>query len=159
MHRYRTHHTSTVTEAAIGSRIRLAGWTAKKRDHHGVVFLDLRDAHGTLQLVVEADSAAFTGARSVSLESVVCVTGKLVRRSEESRNARLLTGQVELRVEDLEVLSAAAPLPFAVDSSKTPEELRLKHRYLDLRGTRQRSNLELRSALIQSLRRRMLEAG
>jgi len=159
MHRYRTHHTSTVTEAAIGSRIRLAGWIAKKRDHHGVVFLDLRDAHGTLQLVVEADSAAFTGARSVSLESVVCVTSKLVRRSEESRNARLLTGQVELRVEDLEVLSAAAPLPFAVDSSKTPEELRLKHRYLDLRGTRQRSNLELRSALIQSLRRRMLEAG
>jgi len=159
MHRYRTHHTSTLTEATIGSEVRLAGWIAKKRDHHGVVFLDLRDAHGTLQLVVEADTAAFASARSVSLESVVSVTGSVTRRSQASRNVRLLTGQIELRVEQLEVLSAAAPLPFAVDASKTPEELRLKHRYLDLRGARQKKNLELRSALIGSLRRRMLEAG
>jgi len=158
MHRYRTHHTGTVTEVAVGSQVRLAGWIAKKRDHHGVVFLDLRDARGRLQLVVEADSDAVASARSLSLESVVSVTGYVVRRSEASRNARLSTGDIELRVEKLEVLSAAAPLPFALDSSKTPEELRLKHRYLDLRGARQRKNLELRSALIASLRRRMLAA-
>jgi len=158
MHRYRTHHTSAVTEAMVGSRVRLAGWIAKKRDHHGVVFLDLRDARGTLQLVVEVDSAAFASARSLSLESVVSVTGSVVRRSEASRNARLATGGIELRAETLEVLSAAAPLPFALDASKTPEELRLKHRYLDLRGARQRQNLELRSALIASLRRRMVAA-
>ncbi|HET7542606.1 MAG TPA: aspartate--tRNA ligase [Polyangiaceae bacterium] len=159
MHRYRTHHTSAVTEVAIGSRVRVAGWIAKKRDHHGVVFLDLRDAHGTLQLVVEADAAAFADARGVSLESVVSVTGSVVRRSEASRNTRLSTGQLELRVESLEILSAAAPLPFAIDSAKTPEELRLEHRYLDLRGARQYRNLALRSAVIDSLRRRMVAAG
>jgi len=110
-------------------------------------------------LVVEADSSAFADARGVSLESVVSVTGNVVRRTEASHNTRLSTGQLELRVESLELLSAAAPLPFAVDSRKTPEELRLEHRYLDLRGTRQRKNLELRSALIDSLRRRMGQAG
>ncbi|MET0793031.1 MAG: aspartate--tRNA ligase [Polyangiaceae bacterium] len=145
-------------EVAIGTQVRLSGWIAKKRDHHGVLFLDLRDAHDTVQLIVEASSTVFESALRVSLESVVTVTGKLVQRSELSRNARLATGHLELVLETLEVLSAAAPLPFAIGTS-TAEELRLKHRYLDLRGARQKHNLQFRSAFIASLRRRMLEAS
>ncbi len=158
MHRYRTHHTRALTAVPLGTRVRLAGWVGKKRDHRGILFLDLRDAHGSVQLVVEAGSSAFADAAHVPLESVVVVTGALVARTEASRNHRLATGHLELRVETFEVLSAAAPLPFPIGADGTPEELRLRHRYLDLRGTRQRRNLELRSAFMGSVRRRMLEA-
>ena len=159
MHRYRTHHTRMLSEVAVGTRVRLAGWIAKRRDHRGLVFLDLRDNLGTVQLIVEAEAPAFASAREVPIESAVSVTGTLLLRSESSRNERLATGHLELRVETLEVLSAAAPLPFAIGATTTPEDLRLRHRYLDLRGARQRRNLELRCAFISSLRRRMLEAS
>ena len=158
MSRYRTHHIRALTELAIGSEVRLCGWVAKKRDHHGVLFLDLRDAHGTLQLIVESSAAVFERALALSLESVVSVTGRLVQRTEASRNERLATGHLELALETLEVLSAAAPLPFAIGGT-TSEELRLEHRYLDLRGARQKKNLLFRSAFIASLRRRMVEAS
>jgi aspartyl-tRNA synthetase len=158
MHCYRTHHTKDLFGVAPGTRLRVAGWVAKKRDHHGVLFLDLRDAHGTLQLVLEAGSESFALAQSVSLESVVSVTGTLVARSKTSRNAKLATGSIELQVDGLEVLSAAEPLPFPIGLATTPEELRLEYRFLDLRGARQRKNLELRSAFIRSLRKRMAEA-
>ncbi len=159
MHRYRTHHTGALTAVPIGTQVRLAGWIAKKRDHRGVLFLDLRDAHGSAQLVIEAASPVFGDAASVSLESVVAVTGVLVERAATSRNERLATGHLELRVEAFEILSAAAPLPFPVGANSTPEELRLRHRYLDLRGARQHRNLELRSAFMASVRRRMLAAS
>jgi aspartyl-tRNA synthetase len=159
MHRYRTHHTVALADVKPGTRVRVAGWIGKIRDHRGVLFLDLRDAHGTLQLVVETTSAVFSLAASLSLESVVSATGTLVARAGESHNAKLTTGHIELQVDALEVLSAAAPLPFPIGLASTPEELRLAHRYLDLRGTRQKKNLELRSAFLGSLRKRMAEAG
>jgi aspartyl-tRNA synthetase len=159
MDRYRTHRLAELCLLEPGTKVRVAGWLAKKRDHRQILFLDLRDAHDTLQLVLEADNAAFATAAALPLESVLSATGTLVARSAESRNAKLRTGELELRVETLEVLSRAAPLPFAIDSESTPEELRLKYRFLDLRGTRQRQNLELRSAFIHSLRTRMVAAG
>jgi aspartyl-tRNA synthetase len=158
MHRYRTHRLAELCAVEPGTRLRVAGWLAKKRDHRGVLFLDLRDAHGSLQLVLEAGSEGFAIAQSLTLESVVCVTGTLVARSGVSRNAKLATGHIELRVEVLEVLSTALALPFPIGLDTTPEELRLKHRYLDLRGARQHKNLELRSAFIQSLRQRLSAA-
>jgi aspartyl-tRNA synthetase len=159
MQRYRTHHLGALAELEPGTQLRVAGWVAKKRDHHRVLFLDLRDSHGTLQLVVEAGSSAFASAKSVSLESVLSVVGTLVARAQASRNAKSLLGHFELRVEELELLSPAAPLPFPIGHESTPEELRLRYRFLDLRGARQRANLELRSALIKSLRDRMTQAG
>jgi len=159
MHRYRTHHTSSVSAVAPGTRVKLAGFVASKRDHRGVLFLDLRDASGTLQLVVEASSPAFTAAREVPVESAVSVMGRVVERAPASRNPKLETGAIELALDGLEVLGRAATLPFPIDGTGTPEELRLEYRYLDLRGARLKRNLELRAALLHSLRERMWRAG
>ncbi len=152
--RYRTHTCAGAADAE-GTRVRVAGWVHRRRDHGGVVFIDLRDRSGVLQLVFHPDDAgAHAEAHGLSPEDVVVAEGELVAREEATVNPRIPTGRVELRVDRLEVLTRAEPLPFSVEdeSSEPGEELRLTYRYLDLRRDRRRSALELRGAVVRAIR-------
>jgi aspartyl-tRNA synthetase len=152
--RYRTH-TCTGAPDAVGGRVRVAGWVHRRRDHGGVVFIDLRDRSGVLQLVFHPEAAeAHAEAQRLSPEDVVVAEGDLVAREAATVNPALATGGVELRVDRLEVLTRAEPLPFSVEdeSSEANEELRLTYRYLDLRRQRRRSALELRGAVVRAIR-------
>jgi aspartyl-tRNA synthetase len=159
--RYRT---STCAGAAgsAGQRVRVAGWVHRRRDHGGVVFIDLRDRSGILQLVFHPDAAeAHAAAGSLSPEDVVSAQGEVVRRSPETVNPELETGEVEMRVDGLEVLSEADPLPFSVEDEgqEASEELRLTYRYLDLRRPRRLRALELRAAVAAAMRRALDAEG
>ena len=160
MHRYRTHTCGELRPDAAGATVRLSGWVHRKRDHGHLVFLDLRDHHGMTQVVTESGSAPFAQAEEIKLESVVTVTGRVVGRSAETVNERLPTGGVEVIAQSLEVLSAAGPLPLQVNSEEDyGEETRLRYRFLDLRRQKMQRNIRLRSEVIASIRRRMIEQG
>ena len=160
LHRYRSHNCNELTPAQVGLEVRLSGWVHKKRDHGNLLFVDLRDHFGITQLVAEKESASFAELETLKSESVICVTGRVAARDDSNVNPNLATGQIEVRVSQVEVLSRCNPLPFpiAVDQ-EPPEELRLTHRYLDLRRQRMHANIVRRSAIIASVRRRMIEAG
>ena len=158
MHPYRTHSCADLRCDDAGTVARLSGWVHSKRDHGGLLFIDLRDHHGITQVVVGA--ALLEAAERLRVESVITVTGEVVRRSDETVNAKLATGAIELRAETIELQSAAAVLPLQVAGGETyPEELRLKYRYLDLRRDKLHRNMMLRAGVIASLRRRMTEQG
>ena len=160
MHPYRTHDCAALRPANVGERVRLAGWVHRKRDHGGLLFVDLRDHHGITQVVCNAGTDALTAFERLRPESVVSVTGEVVARSPDTVNAELPTGAVELRADGVEVLSAAAELPMPVfGDSEYPEDIRLRHRYLDLRRDKVHANILLRSNVISSIRRRMIEGG
>ena len=160
MHPFRTHTCADLRPADVGERVRLAGWVHRKRDHGGLLFVDLRDHHGITQVVCNAGTDALTTFERLRPESVVSVTGEVVARSAETVNAELPTGAVELRADAVEVLSAAAELPMPVfGEAEYPEEIRLRHRYLDLRRDKVHANILLRSNVISSIRRRMIEQG
>jgi len=159
-HPYRTHDCAALRASDIGGRARLSGWVHAKRDHGGLLFLDLRDNFGLTQCVLAAGSPAFAAAEGVRVESVVTVTGEVVARAPGTQNAKLPTGDVELRVEDLVVQSAAEVLPMQVAGGENyPDELRLKYRFLDLRREAVHKNILLRSRVINSFRRRMVDCG
>ena len=144
----------------IGQTVRLAGWVHRKRDHGGLLFIDLRDHYGLTQCVFTPDSPAFAVAEAARLESVISVDGKVIGRTEENINPTLPTGGVEVDVEAIEVLSAAETLPFQVSGTQEiPEEQRLRYRFLDLRREKIHANIVLRSKVISSIRRRMTEQG
>ena len=160
MHRYRSHTCGELRRDHAGATVRLSGWLHRKRDHGHLVFLDLRDHHGLTQVVTESGSAPFALAEELKLESVVTVTGGVVERSAETVNDRLPTGAVEVVAESLEVQSVAGPLPLQVNSDEDyGEETRLRYRFLDLRRQKMQRNIMLRSAVIASIRRRMIEQG
>lgn len=160
MHAYRTHHCGQLRKDTVGQRVRLSGWVHRRRDHGGLVFLDLRDHYGLTQCVVEPDAAAFAVADSCRSEWVVTVTGPVVARSEDTVNKDLPTGEVELRIEEITVESAAAELPLPVFGDlEYPEDTRLKYRFLDLRREGLHKNIMQRTKIISSMRRRMEEAG
>ena len=160
MHAYRTHTCGALRAADAGSTVRLSGWIHSKRDHGGLLFIDLRDHYGITQCVLPTGSAAFAAADALRVESVITVTGEVVPRSPATINPRLPTGEVELRVAALDVQSAADVLPFQVAGDQTyPEELRLRYRFLDLRRDKLQRNMLLRARVIDSLRRRMVEGG
>ncbi len=160
MHPYRTHHCGALRAADAGASVRLSGWVHARRDHGGLLFLDLRDHYGLTQCVFAAGSEPFAAAERMRVESVVTVTGRVVPREAGTVNPRLPTGEVEVRAEHLAVQSAAEVLPVPVaGESNYPEDLRLKYRFLDLRREKIHRNLMLRSAVIASLRRRMMAAG
>ncbi len=160
MHLYRTHTCAALRASDAGSAARLSGWVHSKRDHGGLLFIDLRDHHGLTQVVFPAGSAAFAEADALRVESVVTVTGTVVLREPGTVNPRLPTGEVELRAETLALQSPAAVLPFPVaGEAATSEELRLRYRYLDLRREKIHRNMMLRAGVIAYLRRRMIEAG
>jgi aspartyl-tRNA synthetase len=160
MHAYRTHTCGALRLADAGKTARLSGWVHRKRDHGQLLFVDLRDHYGVTQTVIDVSSPLFRQADALKLESVVTLTGTVVERSPETVNRKLPTGEVELQIAELAVLSEAEPLPFPVNmEAEYPEDMRLKYRFLDLRRDAVHRNIVLRSRVIASIRRRMIEQG
>ncbi|XBQ16096.1 MAG: aspartate--tRNA ligase [Oceanicaulis sp.] len=160
MHAYRTHTCGQLRKPDVGSTARLSGWIHRKRDHGGLLFVDLRDHYGLTQCVLEPSNPSFATLEKLRVESVVQVTGEVVARSAETVNANLPTGEVELRVSDLHIHSAAEELPLPVFGEPDwSEEVRLKHRYVDLRRESLHKRIVLRAQIIDSLRKRMVDQG
>ncbi len=160
MHAYRTHTCGALRLADAGKTARLSGWVHRKRDHGQLLFVDLRDHYGVTQTVIDVSSPIFKQADALKLESVVTVTGTVVNRSPETVNPKLPTGEVEVQIAEIAVRSEAEPLPFPVNTdAEYPEEMRLKYRFLDLRREAIHQNIILRSKVIASIRRRMIEQG
>ena len=160
MHSYRTHSCNALEEKDVGQTARLSGWVHRKRDHGNLLFVDLRDHFGITQCVIEADSPLFGLVEGSRPESVVTVTGEVVRRSEDTVNPAITTGHVEIRIRDYVVQSAAGELPMPVfGDQEYPEDIRLRYRFLDLRREKMHANITLRANIIASIRRRMTESG
>ena len=160
MHAYRTHTCGALRSDDVGKTVRLSGWVHRIRDHGGLLFVDLRDHYGLTQIVADPDSPVFAAAEKLKPEWVVRIDGEVVARTEDTSNPNLPTGQVEVRVNDLEVLSDSAELPLPVFGEPDyPEETRLKYRFLDLRRETLHNNIMKRADIIASLRDRMREAG
>jgi aspartyl-tRNA synthetase len=157
---YRTHSCGALRRGDVGRAARLSGWVHRVRDHGGLLFIDLRDHYGITQCVVEPGSPAFKAAERVRAEWVIRVDGKVEARTADTVNPNMPTGEIELRISALEVLSEADELPLPVFGEPDyPEDTRLKYRFLDLRRETLHRNIMKRSAIIASLRRRMTEAG
>jgi len=160
MHAYRSHNCVELTQANVGEKVRISGWINRKRDHGQLVFVDLRDHYGLTQCVIDSSDACFAMVEATRLESVVTITGEVLQRSDDTINANLPTGQIEVRIEEFTVQSAADTLPLQVNSDEdSGEETRLRYRYLDLRRTRPHQNIMLRAQIIQSIRARMVALG
>ena len=160
MHAYRTHTCAALRLSNVGEAVRLSGWVHRKRDHGHLLFVDLRDHYGITQIVTDTDSPAFKTLDRLRVESVVTVEGEVVARSKETVNPNLPTGEIEVRAGAVTVQSAASELPMPVFGDQDyPEEIRLKYRYLDLRREQLHENIMLRSAVIASIRQRMVEQG
>jgi aspartyl-tRNA synthetase len=160
MHAYRTHTCGALRLADAGTAVRLSGWIHRKRDHGGLMFLDLRDHYGLTQLVLSPETPGFALAERLRAESVIRIEGDVLARDAEAANPNLPTGEIEIRVRGLTVLSEAAELPVPVFGEPDyPEDLRLKYRFLDLRRDSLHRNIILRSQVISSLRRRMIDQG
>ena len=160
MHRYRTHNCNELRPEDVGVAARLSGWIHRRRDHGLLVFLDLRDHFGITQCVVDIEDKSFSDVEKVRVESVVTITGKVLRRDEETINPKIPTGHIELRIETFEIQSSADLVPLQVNADEDAgEELRLRYRFLDLRRERIHNNIITRSNVISSIRRRMIERG
>ena len=160
MHAYRTHTCNDLAKSHIGQTVKLSGWVHRKRDHGNLLFIDLRDHYGVTQCVVLADSQHFEMLTHIRYESVVTLVGEVVARSAETVNSQLATGEIEVVVKECVVESAADTLPMQVNIDRDfPEETRLRYRFLDLRRERLHNNIVLRSNVIASLRRRMIDQG
>lgn len=160
MHPYRTHTCGQLRAEQIGETVRLSGWVNRKRDHGSLLFVDLRDHYGLTQCVIDRASPLLEAVEAVKNESVVTITGKVVQRPDETANDRLPTGAVEIDIEEFLVQSAADPLPLQVNAdTDAGEDIRLRYRFLDLRRERLQEHMKLRSDVITSIRRRMVDAG
>ncbi len=160
MHPYRTQTCGELRSADVGSEVRLSGWIHRKRDHGGLLFVDLRDHYGLSQIVLEPENPHFATIERIRAESVICVTGKVVARTVETVNPNLPTGEIEVYAADIEVLSEAAELPLPVfGEPEYPEDVRLKYRFLDLRRETLHANILLRTRIIAKMRERMGQAG
>ena len=158
--RYRTHTNADLRPQHVGRDVRLSGWVHRKRDHGQLLFIDLRDHYGITQIVFTPNSDAFKAAEAVRVESVISVSGKVLARTAENINPALPTGEIEVVAQSMDVLSAAETLPFPVaGTQEIPEEQRLRYRFLDLRRDKIHENIVLRSKVISSIRRRMVEQG
>ncbi|CAN7393876.1 aspartate--tRNA(Asp/Asn) ligase [Devosia sp. Root413D1] len=160
MHRYRTHTCAALRQGDVGNNVRLSGWVHRVRDHGGLLFIDLRDHYGLTQLVIDPDSKAFKLAETVRSEWVIRVDGEVKQRTPETVNGKQPTGQVEVFIRELEVLSEATELPLPVFAEPDyPEDIRLKYRFLDLRRETLHANIVKRTKVISSMRRRMGDIG
>src|SRR5688572_16414796 len=160
MHPYRTHTCGALRDTDAGNIVRVSGWINRKRDHGQLLFIDLRDHYGLTQVVVDSSNPLFKVVEGLRLESVITVTGKVVERTPETINDKLPTGRIEVQLQELTVQSAADPLPLQVNSeADAGEEIRLRYRFLDLRREKMQQNILLRSKVISSVRRRMIEQG
>ena len=160
MHAYRSHNCAALRAGDVGQTVRLSGWVHNKRDHGGILFVDLRDHYGITQIVADSDSEALPVLEKLKLESVVTIDGEVKARAAEAINPNLPTGEIEVFARGVTVQSRAEELPLIVNSAEDyPEETRLKYRFVDLRRERLHRNIMLRSQVISSLRRRMLDQG
>jgi len=160
MHAYRTHTCADLRADHVGQRVKLSGWVHRKRDHGGVLFVDLRDHYGITQIVADADSPALPVLDGLRVESVVTIEGDVKARAEGTVNRNLPTGEIEVFARSAIVQSAAHELPLPVaGEADYPEDIRLRYRYLDLRRERIHQNIVLRSNVIASIRRRMVDQG
>ena len=160
MHRYRTHTCGALRPSDTGATARVSGWVHRVRDHGHLVFVDVRDHYGVTQCVAEAGAPTFDAVAALKPETVVTVTGAVAARDAETVNPKIETGQVEIRIADLVVQNAAETLPLPVHGEHDyGEETRLRYRFLDLRRERMHRNMVLRSAIIASIRRRMIGQG
>ena len=160
MHTYRTHTCGELRAEHAGSAVRLSGWLRNRRDHGGVYFIDLADHYGTTQLVVAPGSEMYDRVTRLPKETVIRADGTVVPREEGKVNPLMPTGGIEIRVTEIEVLGPTEPLPFNVfPENPVPEDLRLTYRFLDLRRTKMHANILLRSRIISSIRRRMVDLG
>jgi aspartyl-tRNA synthetase len=160
MHAYRSHNCAALRAEHVGETVRLSGWVHRKRDHGGVLFVDLRDHYGITQIVCDSDSAALEVLEHLRLESVVTIDGEVKARAEGTANANLPTGAIEVYARAATVQSRAEELPLPVAGEQDyPEDIRLKYRFIDLRRETMHANIMLRSRVIASLRRRMIEQG
>jgi aspartyl-tRNA synthetase len=160
MHAYRTHTCGELRTGHVGQTVRLSGWVNRRRDHGGLLFIDLRDHYGITQCVIEPDAPAFAETDKARSEWVLTLTGQVVARTPDTVNKDLPTGEVEIRIEEVAVQSVAAELPVPVFGDLDyPEDTRLKYRFLDLRREKLHKNIVLRSQVISSIRRRMIDQG
>ena len=160
MHPYRTHTCGELRADHTDSEVRLSGWVHRKRDHGGLLFVDVRDHYGLTQVVIDQSSPMFKAIEDARPESVITVTGKVVKRTSDTINSDLPTGEIELVVESFHLESAADVLPMQVAGTEDySDEMRLTHRYLDLRREQVHANIVLRSQVIASIRRRMTDQG
>ncbi|MER6078184.1 aspartate--tRNA ligase [Streptomyces sp. NPDC001833] len=160
MHRYRSHTCGQLRASDVGTDVRLSGWLHNRRDLGGILFIDLRDHYGITQLVARPGTAAYEALDKLSKESTVRVDGRVVSRGTENINADLPTGEVEVEVGEVELLGAAAPLPFTINTEDgVNEERRLEYRFLDLRRERMHRNIMLRTAVISAIRHKMVALG
>ncbi|MEZ5689216.1 MAG: aspartate--tRNA ligase [Caenibius sp.] len=160
MHPFRTHTCAALTKANSGEKVRLSGWIHRKRDHGGVLFVDLRDHYGMTQIVADEDSPALKLLDSLRVESVVTIDGEVKERSADTVNPNLSTGEIEVFAREATVQGAAAELPMPVAGEQEyPEEIRLKYRFLDLRRETLHANIVKRTQIISDMRRRMEDAG
>ncbi|QEH78531.1 aspartate--tRNA ligase [Sphingomonas sp. C8-2] len=160
MHAYRTHNCGQLRAQDVGSQVRLSGWVHRKRDHGNLLFVDLRDHYGLTQIVTDIESEAFKQLERLRVESVVTITGDVVARAGEAVNPNLATGEIEVRAREVSVQSTAQELPLPVaGEADYPEDIRLRYRFLDLRRDRIHANIVLRSNVIASIRRRMIDQG
>lgn len=161
MHEYRSHTCNELRADQVGDVARLSGWVHRKRDHGGLLFIDLRDHYGITQCVFDSDfKEIFDVAENVRAESVIRVEGEVIKRDAEAINPDLPTGEIEILVKKVDLLNAAEELPLPVfGDQEYPEDIRLKYRFLDLRRERIHNNIVLRSDIISSIRRRMVDQG
>jgi len=160
LHKYRTHNCSEITKNHSGKTVKLSGWIHRKRDHGNLLFFDLRDHFGLTQCVIENSNKFFKIVEKIKPESVVCISGEVVKRSSETVNKELLTGEVEVKISTFEILSESKDLPMPVFGEQDyPEETRLKYRFLDLRREEMHENMVLRSKVISFIRNKMISSG
>ncbi|MGX1271215.1 aspartate--tRNA ligase [Streptomyces phaeoluteigriseus] len=160
MHRYRSHTCGELRASDVGTDVRLSGWLHNRRDLGGILFIDLRDHYGITQLVARPGTPAYEALDKLTKESTVRVDGQVVSRGAENVNADLPTGEVEVEVGEVELLGAAQPLPFTINTEDgVNEERRLEYRFLDLRRERMHRNIMLRTAVISAIRHKMVALG
>ena len=149
----RTHFCGELNKSDLDSQVKLCGWVNRRRDHGGVIFLDVRDKKGIAQIVINPDTAdTFKLAEMIRNEFVLQITGQVVARASEMVNSKIPTGEIEVLASHIEILNASKPIPFQLDSMETSEEVRLKYRYLDLRRNEMQKRLRLRSKVTHFMR-------
>ena len=157
---YRTHLCSQLNLNNLNENVILSGWLHKKRDHGNLLFIDIRDNYGITQCVIDTSHKEFNNISSISNESVISVKGNVAKRSADTVNSNLSTGQIEIRIENIEVLSKSEILPLPVNSDiDYGEDTRLKYRFLDLRRSKLHNNIILRNKVISSIRNKMIAQG
>ncbi|MDB0046209.1 aspartate--tRNA ligase [Candidatus Pelagibacter sp.] len=160
MNKYRTHNCSELNKDNSGQEIVLSGWINKKRDHGNLLFIDLRDNYGVTQCIIDKSNESFKLLEKIQLESVIKINGKVIKRSGDTINSELQTGEIEVDIDKFEVLGTCKELPMPVFSDQEyAEEIRLKYRFLDLRRKKIHENIILRSKVISFIRSEMSKLG